>query len=337
MKQIIEGWYHKPGRHCASTAIRDAMWFWGHEVSEAFCFGLGRGIGAFYMSNPNFSPSRWLMTRGPDLEERYFRALNIPFAWKQSSDADDAWARTKSDIDSGIPVLLQTDLFYLPYYNTKTHFNRHAVLLWGYDEENGVGYLSDTERDGLVDVPLDALSQARNSAFPPGPVKYDWFPIQRLNHIGDLKNVALQALRMNAYELANVPKDFPIKMGLRALDAVVEDLPRWHEARDWSWSARFAYQAIERRGTGGGGFRKMYSEFVEEVENLAPEIKGQGLSKLMHRIAETWSEFATCLKGISEKKEPAGFEEAREIAKKIYNLESEYCSKVLVKIEAKKD
>jgi len=329
MKRIIEEWYHAPGRHCASTAIRDAMRFWGIDCSEALCFGLGRGIGAFYMSNPNFSPSRWLMTRGPDLEERYFTAIGVPFAWRQASDPDDAWLKTKRDIDAGIPVLLQTDLYYLPYYNTKTHFNRHAVLLWGYDEEKYVGFLSDTDKEGLIEVPLDALSQSRNSAFPPGPVKYDWFPVHRPEKFGDLKNIALKALRLNALELAGVPKDYPIKVGLRALEALVEDLPNWENSPDWKWSARFAYQAIERRGTGGGAFRKIYAEFIEETENLAPEIGELGLLKLMREIASTWSEFAAYLKAISEQERPEGFRGATEIADKLLKLESNYCNAVL--------
>ena len=60
MKHIIENWRHQPGRHCASTALRDTLSFWGLPLSEAFCFGLGRGIGVFYLSIPNFSPSKWL-------------------------------------------------------------------------------------------------------------------------------------------------------------------------------------------------------------------------------------------------------------------------------------
>ena len=37
------------------------------------------------------------------------------------------------------------------------------------------------------------------------------------------------------------------------------------QVEDWQWCARFGYQVIERRGTGGGNFRLMYSRFLAEV------------------------------------------------------------------------
>ena len=330
MKQIIENWRHQPGRHCASTALRDVMSFWGLNLSEALCFGLGRGLGAFYLSNPGFSPSKWLMTRGADLEERCFSALDIPFTWRQAADAETAWRETRSALDSGIPALLQTDIYYLDYFKTKTHFNRHAVVLWGYDEESGVGYLTDTEREGLIEVPLASLAAARNSACPPVPVKFDWFPVGRPEPPRDLKRAALAAIRLNAFDLSAVPKGFPL--GLNALEALAADLPQWPGAGDWKWSARFAYQAIEKRGTGGSGFRGMYAEFIAETEAMAPEIEGLNLSGLMRDLAGKWTEFALCLKNISEGEEPTGFDSARAIALDLFSMESAYCAKVLNRI-----
>jgi hypothetical protein len=55
----------------------------------------------------------------------------------------------------------------------------------------------------------------------------------------------------------------------------------WAQAPDWSWCARFAYQVIERRGTGGGNFRRLYARFLSEARP-AP---GRGLSALSARMA----------------------------------------------------
>ena len=140
MEKIIDGWKHNPGRHCASTALSDVMAFWGRDLSEAMCFGLGRGLGAFYMNFPGLSPSHWVMARCSDIESKFFEAIGVKFAWKTAGDAQKAWVETKKDIDDGKPVYLQTDIHFLPYYNTKTHFNRHAVLQWGYDDAKGVGF-----------------------------------------------------------------------------------------------------------------------------------------------------------------------------------------------------
>ena len=44
------------------------------------------------------------------------------------------------------------------------------------------------------------------------------------------------------------------------------EIESWPEATDdWRWCARFNYQVIERRGTGGANFRRMYARFLEEA------------------------------------------------------------------------
>ena len=54
--------------------------------------------------------------------------------------------------------------------------------------------------------------------------------------------------------------------GLPAMRRFAEETGGWpEETEDWQWCARFAYQVIERRGTGGGNFRLMYSRFLEEA------------------------------------------------------------------------
>ena len=54
--------------------------------------------------------------------------------------------------------------------------------------------------------------------------------------------------------------------GLPALRRFASEVGAWpEEAEDSRWCARFLYQVIERRGTGGGNFRLMYSRFPSEV------------------------------------------------------------------------
>lgn len=329
LKMIIENWYHKPGRHCASTAIRDAMRFHGIDWNEALCFGLGRGLGVFYMRAPGFSPSRLLHTRCADLEKHFFESLGLDFAWNTAGDDRESLVLAKSHIDSGIPVLLQTDIFFIPYYNSKTHFNRHAVLMWGYDDEAEIGYLSDTQFEGLKEAPLDSLAKARNSKHPPGPVKYDFFPMTKLRFEKSIESSMIEATKTQAFELMGPASDYPIKLGLKALEELARDLPSWAEAEDWQWSARFSYQTIEKRGTGGSAFRKMYAEFLDQVENISPKIKKLDLSAKMRRIANKWSELALLFKEISEMNKPAKLDEAAAIVNTIHDLEYEYCKAAL--------
>src|SRR6202008_1583719 len=71
----------------------------------------------------------------------------------------------------------------------------------------------------------------------------------------------------------------------------------WPEvAEDWQWCARFGYQVIERRGTGGGPFRLMYSRFLEKA--------GRPEAPLAANAAGAWTSLADALRAGSERDDP---------------------------------
>ena len=55
---------------------------------------------------------------------------------------------------------------------------------------------------------------------------------------------------------AMVASEFGEFSGLGAVDRLAAEAGSWPEvADDWQWCARFGYQVIEKRGTGGGASR----------------------------------------------------------------------------------
>ena len=108
--------------------------------------------------------------------------------------------------------------------------------------------------------------------------------------------------------------------GLPALERLAAEAGSWPEAvEDWQWCARFAYQVIERRGTGGGAFRLMYSRFLEEA--------GREEAPLAAAAAARWTELAGAFHAASESEEPdagtgaqvgAGAERVAEAERKLW-------------------
>jgi hypothetical protein len=85
--------------------------------------------------------------------------------------------------------------------------------------------------------------------------------------------------------------------GLPAMRRLADELPSWPtQLADWQWCARFCYQVIERRGTGGGNFRRMYSRFLAEC--------GREEAGLAAEAASRWTELAGTLLVASESDEP---------------------------------
>ncbi|MCK7512265.1 MAG: BtrH N-terminal domain-containing protein [Desulfobacterales bacterium] len=178
--QIIPGYRHQPGFHCASSAIRNVLEFWGIKVSEPTVIGLGRAPGFFYLIL-NQLPSRLVHMRCLALEDNFFRAVGLKFQWRETENAAEATRHAKASVDRGLPVLVQTDIAYLPYFNTDQHFPGHAVVICGYNDKKGEFYVSDTLHPETLAVAITDMERARSAAFPPFVLKNKSFVLEDLS------------------------------------------------------------------------------------------------------------------------------------------------------------
>jgi len=290
---MVPGYRHVPGNHCGSTALRNLLAFHGLEMSEEMALGLGAGVSFYYVVLGESSPSRFTNGRTGRLEEQFVELTGAPLRLDTFEDAGDAWRAAAAAIDSGRPAILITDLYYLDHYGKSAHFPGHAVVLAGYDSE--VAYLSDTGFEELQTTSLESLRQARHGDHPVFPLDGHMFAVPDGAELGDLSAAAPTAIGRCARGMLEPElRDF---QGLPALRRFAAEVGDWPEAaEDWRWCARFLYQVIERRGTGGGNFRLMYSRFLEEAGYEQARIAGQS--------AAAWTALATAAQAASEPDEP---------------------------------
>ena len=291
----VPGYVHTPGHHCGSTALRNLLAFHGVTISEEMAFGLGAGACFYYVTLEDGSPTRWFNGRTARLEESFSELTGAALELRTFEEGDgDAWEAARDAVDAGQPVLLLTDLYYLEHYGNSAHFPGHAVVLAGYDEE--VAHLSDTGFEELQTTTRIAdLDRARRSKHPAYPLSGHMFTAA-----GAVDEERLRAAIPAAIERAArmmIEPEFREFSGLGAVERLAAEAGSWPEvAADWQWCARFGYQVIERRGTGGGAFRLMYSRFLEEAER--PE------ASLAAEAAARWTELAEDLRAASELDEP---------------------------------
>ncbi len=293
---------HQPGRHCASTAIADVSHFHGLNWSEAFCFGLGGGLGLFYLEMPRASPSRLLHVRSADYESNFFARLGHRFQWRQSTDPAAGESALWEALATGHPALVQTDLFYLPYYGSHTHFPGHLIVVWDYDAARQVYRVTDTERPQMLELSREALAAARFSREGPFPLSGQFYAPESMTTPEDLPARLHAAILANSASLLSSRASF---QGLAALARWQADLSRWPRLADWQWTARFAYQIIEKRGTGGGAFRLLYADFLAEAAAWLPAIRDLQLESRMREVASLWTDLANALKSGSESESPS--------------------------------
>jgi hypothetical protein len=336
----VSGFIHRPGVHCGSTALRDlAESCAGVLLSEAMCFGLGAGLGFAYVASPGVSPSRGFCGRAPYLEPHFFLHLDISFSWRNSPLS---WEELCQHVDAGAPILALTDLYYLDYYASTVHFGGHAVVAAGYLPATGAGkaaedgspaaaasasgsdgsgsrpgrgpggtvLLADTAWPDLQEVPYARFRQAMHSLAPPFPVDGQWTPVPRFGIAeGTLPRAVRAALATCARSYLHPPAPPELvrlgveHYGISGLRTMAATLPSWIEVPDFAWCCRFAYQMIEKRGTGGSAFRRLYAAFLREARTLVPEIPPVAIAE-MERAAALWSEAATLFRELAVTTQP---------------------------------
>ena len=290
----VPEYVHTPGHHCGSTALRNLLAFHGVELSEEMAFGLGAGAGFYYLAMEDASPSRWFNGRTARLEETFNELTGATLRMRTFGEDDAAaWAAARAEVDAGNPALLLTDLYYLDHYGNSAHFPGHAVVLAGYDEE--VAYLSDTGFEELQRTRLENLVKARHSSHPAFALDGHMFTVEGAVDRARLEAAIPAAIERAATEMLEPP--FGEFGGLPAVERLAAEAGAWPETvEDWQWCARFAYQVIERRGTGGGCFRPMYSRFLAEA--------GREEAPLAAEAAVRWTELADAFRAASESDEP---------------------------------
>ena len=290
---MVPGYRHLPGNHCGSTALRNLLDHNGIELSEEMAFGLGAGACFYDLVLEDASPTRWFNGRTAQLEQSFLELSGAPLDLQTFEDPDSAWEAAKASVDAGRPVLLLTDLYYLDHYGKSAHFPGHAVVLAGYDDE--FVFLSDTAFEELQPCRISSLREARHGDHPAFQLQGHMFSVSGEASPEVLRGAAGAAIDRAAGEM--IEPSFGEFAGLPALRRLAAQAAQWpREADDWQWCARFAFQVIERRGTGGGNFRLMYSRFLEQ----AGYAEG---AELAERAAADWTTLAEEFRGASDSEE----------------------------------
>jgi hypothetical protein len=290
---MVPGYRHTPGNHCGSTALRNLLAHHGVEISEEMALGLGAGVSFYYVPIEGQSPSRFTNGRVGRLEEQFIELTGAPIRLETFEDPEASWKAARAAVDSDRSAILLTDLYFLDHYGRSARFPGHAVVLAGYDSE--VAYLSDTGFEELQTTRLENLARARHGKHPLFPLEGHMLTLPAGVEIGDVREASGRAIERNAQQMLDPPMgDYEGLLALRRFASEVGDWPQ--ELEDWQWCARFCYQVIERRGTGGGNFRLMYSRFLSELGN-----EHAGLAA---EAAASWTSLAAALLAASESDEP---------------------------------
>lgn len=295
----MEGFVHRQGVHCESSAIRDVLEHHGLGLSEEMVFGLDCTFGFIYWKRKSAVPPFHVGGKIRKFPNTLPAFLGIEVERKTTSSPKKAWQSVKEKLDQNVPVPIFVDMYYLDYMHVPkepwNHFGAHMIVLAGYDEEKGEAYCADTSYRGLQAVPLRSLSDARNSRYAPFPPKNACFQINMAAKTRPLNQAVKKAILKTAKDMLSPPnRDFGVK-GIRQLADDLLEWPKLLDSKQLKLALFLTYIDTEVAGTGGGNFRGLYSRFLREAGELTSD---ENLLKAGDRLsgsANMWSEIASLL------------------------------------------
>ncbi|MEJ2250007.1 MAG: BtrH N-terminal domain-containing protein [Candidatus Lokiarchaeota archaeon] len=335
----VEGFIHKVGKHCESSALRDMFEFYGFPMSEAMAFGLDgtMGFGFFDLSEGNLNYD--------DLKAPLFiggkqdtinpnslacRLLGLNLRKQSFSSAEKAWEESKKLLIQEIPLIIQADLNFLNYMNLQAdiHFGGHFITLAGYDETKGIAFVGDSEFEGFQEIEISLLKKARSSNFGPSYMRPN--NVQYSMQIrADGKRPPFGAgLKLAISKVVNNMLHSSLSNnGLNGMKKFANNILEWDEKlkgnienhmKDQSTSLakmtfEMIYGYIEEWGTGGACFRNLYNSFLNELlyhNNLRESLSLwsrvefeiiEEILPLIKNSAAKWTKFATILKNAADR------------------------------------
>lgn len=298
---LISPFSHKIGSHCGSTLMRDILQFYGYNLTEELCFGIGSGLGFVYRKSWD-PPLYMVLGRGQDLEEKigehmgFFTATNITY------DNETAWHDVKAMIDSNTPVLLDIDASLIDYlkerFNLFEHvrYGGHRVCLLGYNMASSNVIVADYAWQELKKIDFSTFSAARSSDIGEFPSRNLWYRFYFPQKTLSIEESIARGIGFTVHNMLYPPNR---QSGLQGMLKFVRQVRLWpYESTDNAHvmkNAYIAYMMLETVGTGGGNFRRIYARFLREAAKILKEPLLEQLSQTYFGLAKEWSKIAKLL------------------------------------------
>jgi hypothetical protein len=302
----VETYPHRRAGHCGSGALRDLLEHHGlgygdGPPSEGFAFGLGGGLGFYFFELPEMEPPIYMVGRTGELERDFCRILDIPLDRYETDDPDEGWTVLRDALDRGEPTMIWADIGHLEYLRVKMHNTRHDIVAVAYDDDAGVVYVADNDRDEIQACSYESLARARGSDAFPGPNRHGTWLMDFPAELPPLDVVVERAVRQTVSNMRGGDESLwavPGAVGLEGAAAFGAAYPGWPERFGDKLSAalRGLRVFIVKAGTGGAMFRSLQAGFLNEA---AAMLDDEGLAvagESYTRLAGDWVALADTIR-----------------------------------------
>jgi len=285
---------HRHAAHCESGTIATLLRTRGLDLSEPLVFGIGGGL---YFIHVPFVKLGGLPLTAYRIMPRAIiknltRRLGIRMHYERFRDADAGMRRLDELLAAGVPVGLQSNIYWLTYFPIDMRFQYNGHNMVAYGKRDNDYLISDPVTDVTVTCPADDLKRARFARGGPFPPKGLLYYPERIPAQPDLAPAALAATRKLCKDMLDTPIPIIGVRGIRYLANKVEHWPVKLGEKRARANVAHVIRMQEEIGTGGAGFRFLYAAFLQEAAGLLNRPALEDISRQLTDVGDRWREFA---------------------------------------------
>jgi hypothetical protein len=285
---------HRHSAHCESGVAANLLANYGIAVSEPLVFGIASGIFFGYFPFVKVYGAPFITYRNSmgSILKKTAQRFHVRFETSRFEDETKAMDALDRCLGQGVPVGLQTGIYWLPYMPEamRFHFNAHSIIVYG---KRGSDYLiSDPVLDDPVVCAGNDLKKARFAKGLLAPKGKMFYLAETPTRQIDMRDAIQKGARENCKLMCKT--HFPL-IGVAGIRVFARSLRKWPQKHDKKRVRLYLAHAIrmqEEIGTGGGGFRLMYAAFLHEAAGITNDDRFRDFSRKMTAIGDRWREFA---------------------------------------------
>jgi hypothetical protein len=296
--RVVIPYPHRRAGHCGSGSFRDLLEFHGlswtsKPVSEGTAFGLGAGLGFYYIELPQMDPPLYLVGRTADLERDCCELAGIGLDLRQTDDPAEGWQWLREQLDAGRPTMIWADIGHLDYLRVRLRMTMHDIVVTGYDEREGVAFVADNDRDEIQRCSLESLARARHSRAFPAPNRHGTWVMDFPSELPPARPTIAAAVARavaNMREGGRGLQGAEVPSGLEGISALSASYRAWGErfGEQLPSALRGLRTFIVKAGTGGALFRSLHAEFLADAAALLDEPLLGDAADIYTRLSAAW-------------------------------------------------
>lgn len=288
--EVLQHFQHA---HCESGVTTNLLRHYGLNISEPMAFGIGAGLffGHLPFLKVSGTPGTTFRIWPGAIFKRVAQRLGIQIQAQKFATPAKAMAALDAALAQGIPVGMQTSVYYLPYLPEafRFHFNAHNLVVYG---KEGDEYLvSDPVTETATRIKGEDLAKARFAKGAPEPKGFMYYITGAVPQ-PDFGKAIMAGIKQTCFFMLSPPVPW---FGYKAIGLLAKKISQYPKKLTPRKAALYLGNIIrmqEEIGTGGAGFRYLYAAFLQEAGETLKRDDLLRFSEELTAIGDAWRGFA---------------------------------------------